>query len=200
MKNIIGDNAYNRFMTRLFDVTEVSALALLCCIPVLTAGAALTAACAVFMKMGKDQEGQVYKEYFRQFLSNLKESMAGWIINMVITGIVLFDLYYARDNALQYGITLPLAIGDFAYLCWYFCIRARFRESTCSAIRNTMKFSVAFLPVSLLCGCIPVGILLLLNYYPVILIILPVFFVAALWYLPSVLIGRTLDAWMLSRE
>ena len=200
MKHIIGDNAYNRFMTRVFDITEVSVLALICCIPVLTAGAALTAACAVFMKMGKDQEGRIHKEYFRQFLSNLKESLVGWIINMVIIGIVLFDLYYARNNALQYGITIPLAMGNWAYLSWYFCLRARFKESTFSAIRNALKFSVAFFPVSLLCGCIPVGILLLVNWYPTIQVILPIFFIAALLYLPSVLIGKSLDAWMLSRE
>lgn len=197
MKHIIGDNAYNRFMTRVFDVAEVSVLTLICSIPILTAGAALTAACAVFMKMGKNQEGQVHKEYFRQFSSNLKESLAGWSINMVLIGIVLFDLYYTRDNALQYGATITLAIGAWAYLCWYLCLRARFKERTLSAIGNALKFTAAFLPISLICGCIPVALLLIIHYYPVIQILLPVFSVAVLLYLPALLMGKKLDAWIL---
>ena len=193
---MMKNNAYNRFMTGVFDLAEVSVLTLICCIPVLTAGAAITAACAMFMKMAENREGTICKEYFRQFRGNLRESLGGWILNLAVVCIILTDLYLTRENALQYGLILSLAGAAGAYLCWYFCLRARFSESTFSAVVNTLKFTAAFFPVSLVCGAYFLLAAAVMLRYTAARVLFPVLGIAALFYIPFLLLGRKINAYV----
>ena len=84
-------------MTKIFDLVVISVLTLLCCAPVVTAGAALTSACGIFMKMSKDREGGILKGYFKDFKMNLKESFGGWFVNLLLAAIIFADLYFLAD-------------------------------------------------------------------------------------------------------
>ena len=196
MKNPAGDNAYNRVMTRVFDLILISALAFLFSAPVITAGAAWTAACALFMKMSKGQEGAIVKSYYKEFCGNLKESVGGWVINLMLMGILTLELFLTRDDALQYGIMIGPVILCLAYLCWYLCLRARFRENTVSAIVNALKFTMANLPVSLLSGGSMIFCIIILFRCPILISFLPVAGIACFLYLPSCLIGKKIDVYM----
>jgi hypothetical protein len=69
---LTGDNIYNRLMTKIFDLCLLSILTTICCLPILTAGSALTSMYAVMMKMSKNIEGTIISSYFKEFKSNLK--------------------------------------------------------------------------------------------------------------------------------
>ena len=60
---------------------------LVCCIPVVTIGPAVTAAYAVLLKMVDDQEGYIFKDYFRYFKSNFKKG--------IVLGLIFIAAVYA---------------------------------------------------------------------------------------------------------
>ena len=199
-KDLLGNNLYNRFMTKIFDLVVISVLTLLCCAPVVTAGAALTSACGIFMKMSKDREGGILKGYFKDFKMNLKESFGGWFVNLLLAAIIFADLYLTKGSPLNYGFTLMLFLFTNAYFCWYFCLRSRFFENTISAVINALKFTVVFLPISMLSGLYISLLIIVLIRFPITFAILPIFGVALFFYIPCLLLGGKIDEYILEKN
>jgi hypothetical protein len=73
---------YNRAMTKVFDLCLLSILTAICCIPIVTIGAAVSAMYAVMMKMSKNIEGPIIASYFKELKQNLKGSIPGSVIFM----------------------------------------------------------------------------------------------------------------------
>ncbi|MCF0241183.1 MAG: YesL family protein, partial [Treponema sp.] len=61
------DSKFVKFMSKLVDLFFLNLVMLLCCIPVITAGASVTAAYAVILKMVDDEEGYIFKTFFKEF-------------------------------------------------------------------------------------------------------------------------------------
>ena len=65
--NFRGDSAYTQIMTKIFNIFWLSILWLLCCIPVITIGASTIALYYVMLKLVKDEETTVTREFFHSF-------------------------------------------------------------------------------------------------------------------------------------
>ena len=191
-----GDTPYNRVMTKVFDAVLVSVLTLMCCLPVVTAGAALTAACGMYMKMAKDREGAILPSYLAAFRANLKESIGGWILLLAGLVWIIADLCLSRQYGIGYGMMIVLAALYGVYAVWYFCLRARFQETTGSALVNSLKFCIAFLPLSLGLCLYLAALLVLLLWQPMLFALQLFLAVAGALYLPSVLIGKKMDKYI----
>ena len=62
-------------LTKAGDFIILTLLAMVCSIPVITIGASLTAVFYAALKMARDEEGYVWKEFFKSFKQNLKQSI-----------------------------------------------------------------------------------------------------------------------------
>ena len=83
-------------MGRVADLILLNILCILCCIPIVTAGASITALYYVTLKMARDEESYIIRSFFRSFKQNFKQAT---IINVILllTGAVLFiDLRIAK--------------------------------------------------------------------------------------------------------
>ena len=67
------DNPFFQFIGKLVDLVWLNILTLVCCLPVFTAGAALSAMYSVLIKMALKEEGVITKPFFRAFKENLKK-------------------------------------------------------------------------------------------------------------------------------
>ena len=195
-KLLTGDNVYNRTMSRVFDVVLLSVLTLVCCLPVVTAGAALSSACAMFMKIDKDRKGAICRCFFREFREELPRSVGGWLVHLMIATVLAADLYLTRSRSLQYGLILALFFIWSAVFIWYLCLRARFRENTVSALNNALKFAVVFFPATMICGVYVMVLTALIYWRPLLMGLLPVAGVGMFLYLPAVLIGKKIDGYI----
>ena len=74
------DNKFFVFMGRVADLLLLNFLCILCCIPVVTAGASITALYYVTLKMARDEESYIARSFFRSFKQNFKQAT---IINMM---------------------------------------------------------------------------------------------------------------------
>ena len=75
------DNKFFTFMGRIADLIILNLLCIVCCIPIVTIGPAITAMFYVTMKMVRNEESYIVKGFFHSFKENLKQ---GIIINIIV--------------------------------------------------------------------------------------------------------------------
>ena len=87
------DNPFFMFMSRIWDLMILNFLAVLLCLPVITAGASVTALYYITLKMAEDRESHIYRSFLKAFRDNLVQSTA---IHLIVTaaGAVLLDFWY----------------------------------------------------------------------------------------------------------
>ncbi len=202
---LTGDNIYNRLMTKIFDLCLLSILTTICCLPILTAGSALTSMYAVMMKMSKNIEGPIISSYFKEFKSNLKNSFGGSIV--LVAGIVILtlDLTLWTQNEVEgrslfYGLTITLIVLFLSINDWYLAIRARFNESTLQAYVNAIKFGIVFLPVTLMNGVFSVLFVFLVTRYAFLIFFIPLVGIAVLFYPKAILMGKKIDKYISDKK
>lgn len=88
------DGPLMTFLGNAFDFFMIFILTVLLCVPVITGGAALTAAQYVGMKIIRKEAPKVFSSYFKSFKDNFRQSTLLWLIQVVIIGVVLFDWSY----------------------------------------------------------------------------------------------------------
>ena len=83
------DNIVHVFLNTLGDIIITNLLFILCCIPVITIGPALTALYHCMLKVVKGNSYQISKTFFRAFKENFIQSLVVWI-GIVFFGLILF--------------------------------------------------------------------------------------------------------------
>lgn len=92
MKFFSLENPIWKFIGNLADFFLLSCLWYLCCLPVVTAGAATTALYYVTLKIARGQEGQLIPAFFHSFKQNLKQATALWVGYLAVGILLVLDL------------------------------------------------------------------------------------------------------------
>ena len=90
MRFNITDNVIVRALNKICDMVCLNVLWLICCIPIITIGASTTALYTIMLKMVKNEEGYIFRGFFKAFKSNFKQSTIIWII-LFLSGNRLLD-------------------------------------------------------------------------------------------------------------
>ena len=178
-------------MNRLRKVTDliiVNLLTILCCIPVVTVGAALTAAHYTLIKMHRDSENYIIKNYFRSFVQNFKQATILWLIYMAIVelGVIGFHIFdIGTSGGLLLSIVLLIAelVCFFVYL-WVLPLQARFSNTISGTIKNAMILSFKYIGRTFCMGIL--SSLVLLGFY----------FISAIWSVALILVGVSLSIYL----
>lgn len=90
------DNPIWRFMGKVFDMMVLTVLWVVTSLPVFTIGASTTALYYAGMKLAKDQEGYVVKDFFYSFRENFRQATFMWCILAGLGIFLITDLtwYY----------------------------------------------------------------------------------------------------------
>ena len=67
------DNPFIQFLNRLTDVVILNVICLICCIPIVTIGTSITALNYVTMKMARNEEGYIVRDFFKSFRENFRQ-------------------------------------------------------------------------------------------------------------------------------
>ena len=161
------DNKFFTFMGKVADLFILNILCLICCIPIVTAGASITAMFYVTMKMVKNEESYIIKSFFKSFKQNFKQAT---IINliMLLIGVVLYvDLNVSK--AMQGGAGQIFQIIFMAFVLIYFIlflyvypVLARFYNTIKNTIKNALFMAIRHFPYTVVMVIIAVCPLLLL--------------------------------------
>lgn len=164
------DNPFFSFMSRAADLMVLSILWIVCCLPVVTAGASTVALYYVTLKMAKNEESMIVKSFFHAFRQNLKQGIYLFLIFLAGGIICAFDFFFMSKvdsffGAVTQALFLVLGICFTTMMLFAFPLQAQFENT----IRGTLKnaFILAFQKVRNM-GCI-----LGLNLLPTVLLFLP---------------------------
>lgn len=89
------DNPVFRTMGWLGDIVLLNLLWVVCCIPVVTAGASTTALLTVARKMVAGDDCRVWKSFFQAFCRNWKQATALWLLLAAVGALFLADVFLA---------------------------------------------------------------------------------------------------------
>ena len=85
MKNLFRwDNPLIQLLTALADVILTNLLCLICCLPVVTAGASIAATYKVMLNLSQDTGGGIWNTFFTAFRENFKQATAVWLITLLV--------------------------------------------------------------------------------------------------------------------
>ena len=115
MKIFAIDSPLMRVLGKISDLMILNILTLLCCIPLVTAGAAFTAMHYVSLKMVRGEESGITKMFFHSFKDNLKQSTVIWILFLLVAAIfgLNFMLLYANPTEVSTFVFGPHTFHHF---------------------------------------------------------------------------------------
>ena len=154
---------FNKLST-LADLVLLNLLTILCSLPVVTAGAAITALYYTMDKLRK-QESNLYRSFFKSFKENFKQATILWMILLIVG--VLICICILLYNYWNYPILLACSLlGLFiwgAVVSWVFPLLSRFYSTTFGTLRNALLFGTSYFLLSVamtLVNLIPLAVFL----------------------------------------
>lgn len=99
------DGPVMNFLRMVTNYIVLQLLFIVCCIPVITIGAAISAKYSVAMKLVKNEDDSVIRPFFKAFAKNFKQATPFWLVQMVILFLLYIDWAWILNNGIN---TLPL--------------------------------------------------------------------------------------------
>lgn len=158
MNNLFNpDNKFFAFMTKVANLIILNILCLICCLPIVTLGASVTALYYMTMKMVRNEETYIVKGFFHSFRQNLKQSIVINLIMLLLGLLLIFDFYFARKmsgtgtfyTVLGY-VFLFLMLLYAMVLTYIYPMLAKFYNSVGRTFKNALLLSIRHLPQTLL--------------------------------------------------
>lgn len=157
MNNLFNpDNKFFTFMSRVADLMILNIICIICCLPIVTAGASITAMYYVTLKMARNEESYIVKGFFHSFRQNLKQGIIIHLILLVVGILLAFDLYFSRMMQGQSGIYKVFGylfmVGIALYLMvftYIYPVLSKFYNSVKNTFRNAFLMSIRHFPYTL---------------------------------------------------
>lgn len=141
-----------KFIYKVSYSSWLNILWFICSIPIVTIGASTTALYYVSLKMARDKESSVTKEFFRAFRDNFKKSTIIWLILFVIGGVLGTDAYVLYHIHAEHALwTLCSALVIVAGIVYFmvllnvFPLLSRFENTVKMTILNAFMISIRYL-------------------------------------------------------
>lgn len=142
MRGILDPNSkLFSLLNKMTLLLELNLLVLLCCLPVVTAGAALCSMHAVLLKIYRDEEKRVVSDFFQAMKSNMKNGTILWLIFLGYL-VLLVGLYIAvvflAPAWMVYGVfaILLAAVFGILYLNWVLILQSRYVYTIGQCLKN----------------------------------------------------------------
>lgn len=153
MRNLFNlDNPVVQFLARVGDLIIVNVLFLICCVPVVTIGASISAMHKVTQAIAFDEDNGIAKTFFRGFRENFKQATLVWLMMLV----------FAVSMGCNYLIIVGFTVGNTALIlkwvlvifgalvvilaAWMFPLMARYQNTLRQHAMNALILAVVKLP------------------------------------------------------
>ena len=124
------ENPILSFMSKLVDLMLLNVLTILCCVPIVTIGASITAAHYTALKMHRG-ESYVWRNFWKSFKENFKQSTIIWIIFAMffvveyLAFITLSNGTSETDLTMQ-GVIVATGVFGICFMLWVFPLQSKF--------------------------------------------------------------------------
>lgn len=179
MKFLSYDGLLARIVRYIWNLFVLNICFILCCLPVITIGAAISAMYAVFLN--DFRESGVLRKFFGAFAENFKQATVIWLIFMALAAVLAANWYYLLTysfggNGLLLAVAAVVSVLYLSVVSFAFALQAKFENPPLQTMKNALILSI---------GKLFSGVLMsFVNLFPVIMFVvdLDVFVnVVAIW-------------------
>ncbi|MCR5235153.1 MAG: DUF624 domain-containing protein [Lachnospiraceae bacterium] len=205
------DSPFVQFMNRVADLMWLNILFLLCCIPVVTVGASVTAMYYVTLKMVRNEESYITKLFFKSFKQNFLQATVIWII-FITAGFLLFVDYRILsgqmglniDNGTVRTVMQVLLIAVFIFyvftITFVFPLLSKFDNTIKNTIKNAFIMSIRHFPATLGSIALLIIVFLLIYYIPIMSMFAFILLFSVSAYISSLMFVRVFDNYIPKTE
>lgn len=187
------DNKFFTFMGRIADLIILNLLCIVCCIPIVTIGPAITAMFYVTMKMVRNEEAYIVKGFFHSFKENLKQ---GIIINIItLAAFIMLSLDISLVRAMEgtmykvlFYIFLVLLFLSMLIYLYIYPVLAKFYNTIKHTFINAFLMSIRHLPYSFL--------MIVISLVPFAILFIPSFRAQSFLIMIFILMGGAVIAYI----
>ena len=177
------DGKFFRGLTKAGDFLILGLITVIFCIPVITIGASLTAAFYAGMKLVKDEENYVFKDFWKSFKTNFVQGLLVELIMGVIGLLLFFDIRACatgHSHLVQWLVlflcTLSQAVLLYGLVFSYIHLQF-FQDMMIKAItivKNSLILCVHHLPQTFIMMIATYGLILFsLKYFTAFIVTIP---------------------------
>lgn len=155
MKFLNIDSPFMTALGKMADLLWLNILTMICCIPIITAGASLTAMNYMALKIVRNEECYITKSFFKSFKENFKKATLIWLIMLVVAAVLAGDLYIITKaeielhNIFKTVILIAVVFAVFTAM-FVFPVLAKFENTVIRTIKNAFVMSVLQFPKTML--------------------------------------------------
>lgn len=137
------DSKIYALLNKLVLLMELNILVFLCCIPVVTAGAAMCSMHTVLLKIYRNEDKRVVTDFFHAMKANFKNGTILWMLFLLYTGILagLWGMSggWAYEGAVYVLCSLLLAgVIGFLYLTWALILQSRYVYTVAQSLKYAL--------------------------------------------------------------
>ncbi len=164
------DSPVGKFIARLFDLAILNILFLVTSIPIITIGSSITALYQVMLRVVKDEEGNIAKDYWNAWKENFKKAFLCFLPMLLIACVMLWNLYWyvvgyldssAMKITLLVGLFLLCMLGE-----WVFVWQAKFINTIKEIWHNAVFFTMRYFFVNLIFTALTLAWLYVMIFIP----------------------------------
>jgi uncharacterized membrane protein YesL len=161
----IFEGRFFRFATKVSHLFLLNILWIIFSTPIITMGAATSAVYYVTLKMVKNEEGYIIKDFWYAFRQNLKQGIMLEFVLLIGCVILLGDIWYFLNmgNIFGYIVAGLFSIGLTIFvlsLIFTFPILAKYNNTVSGTLKDAVLMSLTHLPSS-----IALSVLLIIMMY-----------------------------------
>ena len=144
------DSPLMQFLNKVADLMILNLITLICCLPIVTAGASITAMHYVLLRYARKEEGYTVKPFFKAFKENFVQATIEWLIMLAVGIIFALDIIIMRRSTgfpsfLKYAV-IGIAILTYILVQLVFPLQMRFVNPVKTTFKNALIMSIAHLP------------------------------------------------------
>ena len=148
------DNPFMKVMALAADLIVLNLCTAVCCIPVVTAGAAFTALNEFSWKRIRGEESYLVRSFFRSLKGNLKRAVPLGLLFLILffmLGTEFWGVYhYLGAVPVFFGILIAETLVVFAIAVYSFALLSRYDNSVLGTLKNAVLLAAGYFPRTLL--------------------------------------------------
>lgn len=155
MKIFDLESPFMQAMGKMADLMWLNILTLICCMPIVTAGAAMAALHYNALKIARNEECYITKDFFKSFKENFKQATIIWLIQVVVVLVLIGDFYIIEKAEVDLGNKMQIMLMMVAIMVLFtsmfiYPVLAKFENTILQTIKNSFLIGVLQFPKTIL--------------------------------------------------
>lgn len=155
MKIFDLESPFMQTMGKVADLMWLNILTLICCAPIITVGASMTALHYMALKIARNEECYITKDYFKSFKENFKQGTVIWLLQLFIILVLVGDFYIVEKADVEIGSKMQILLMAVAIMVLFtsmfvYPVLAKFENTVLRTIKNAFFIGVLQFPKTIL--------------------------------------------------